>query len=46
MRTIFRALRTLRENLRHIGIAVNAAREFSEAGKARSEAPASSAIPL
>jgi hypothetical protein len=46
MRSIFEPLRIVRENLRQISNAVNASREFSEAGKARNDAPGSSAIPL
>lgn len=46
MKSFLKPLHTFRENLRQIGTAVNAAREFSEAGKARVEAPSSSAIPL
>lgn len=50
MRSIFRPLRTLRENLRQIHVAVNASREFSEASKTRGEALGSvgplSGIPL
>ncbi len=37
MRSIFRPLRTLRENLRQINTAVNASREFSEASKTRGD---------
>ncbi len=50
MRSIFRPLRTLRENLRQINAAVNASREFSEASKNRGDVTSSisplSGIPL
>lgn len=46
MRMIFRPIYTFRENLRQIGTAVSAAREYSEAGKQRADSSASSAIPL
>ena len=50
MRSIFRPLRILRENLRQINAAVNASREFSEASKIRGDTAGSpgplSGIPL
>lgn len=50
MGSIFRPLRTLRENLRQINAAVNASREFSEAsrplGDAIGSAGPTSGIPL
>jgi hypothetical protein len=50
MKTIFRPLRTFRENLRQINAAVNASREFSEASRTRGDASGSvsplSGIPL
>jgi hypothetical protein len=47
MTMIFRPIRALRENLRQIGAAVSASREFSKASQPRCdiEAP-SSGIPL
>lgn len=43
-------IRALRENLSHIGVAVNASRELSRAGAARCSAenvnPVTAAIPL
>jgi hypothetical protein len=47
---LFHPIRTLRENLSHIGAAVNASREYSRAGAIRASAekvnPATAAIPL
>ncbi|MEQ1407533.1 hypothetical protein ABK249_21660 [Neorhizobium sp. Rsf11] len=50
MTAILHPIRTLRENLSHIGMAVNASRELSRAGAARHSSekinPVTAAIPL
>lgn len=50
MTAILHPIRTLRENLSHIGMAVNASRELSRAGAARYSSekinPVTAAIPL
>lgn len=48
MTAIFRPIRALRENIRQIGAAVNASREFSNANQPRADftAPCCSGIPF
>lgn len=50
MTAILHPIRTLRENISHIGAAVNASRELSRAGAARYSCekvnPSTAAIPL